>query len=71
MGLSDHNGWAILVSVAKSKGVPVLLDRRLVELIDPGLPKQPYHHETLSLSESVRERDDGRIRLSSVTAAQT
>lgn len=48
-GISDHNGWAIVVSVAVRDGAPVLLDRRRVELIDPGLPNQPYHHETLGL----------------------
>ena len=39
-GIYDHAGWAIVVCVAGSK----LLDKRRVELVDPGLPSLPHHH---------------------------
>lgn len=42
VGVSDHGGWAILVT-AQSDGT--LLDRRRVELIDDALPGLPHHHE--------------------------
>src|SRR3569833_2438740 len=42
VGVSDHGGWAVLVT-ADSKGA--LLDRRRVELVDEGLPKIPHHSE--------------------------
>lgn len=42
IGVSDHGGWAVLVTVA---GDGTLLDRRRVELVDEGLPKLPHHHE--------------------------
>jgi len=42
IGVSDHGGWAVLVTVA-SDGT--LLDRRRVELVDEGLPKIPHHSE--------------------------
>ena len=42
IGVSDHGGWAVLVTVA-SDGT--LLDRRRAELVDEGLPKIPHHSE--------------------------
>jgi hypothetical protein len=42
IGVSDHGGWAVLVTVA---GDGTLLDRRRVELVGEGLPKIPHHSE--------------------------
>ena len=42
IGISDHGGWAILVT-ATADGT--LLDRRRVELVDADLPKIPHHSE--------------------------
>ena len=42
IGVSDHGGWAVLVTVAADG---TLLDRRRVELIDEDLPKIPHHSE--------------------------
>ena len=42
VGISDHGGWAILVTIAKDG---TLLDRRRVELVDDDLPALPHHHE--------------------------
>ncbi|HVR46536.1 MAG TPA: hypothetical protein VMT95_07895 [Candidatus Binatia bacterium] len=42
IGVSDHGGWAILVTVARDG---TLLDRRRVELVDDTLPGIPHHHE--------------------------
>lgn len=60
VGVSDHGGWAILVT-ADADGA--LLDRRRVELVDQGLPKIPHHSEgqhlpldqAVALVERVRE----------------
>jgi hypothetical protein len=46
IGVSDHNGWAVLVTVAADGR---LLDRRRVELIDADLPRMPHHHEAQTL----------------------
>lgn len=46
VGVSDHGGWAVLVTVA---GDGRLLDRRRVDLVDEQLPKIPYHHEAQRL----------------------
>jgi hypothetical protein len=42
IGVSDHGGWALLVTVARDG---TLLDRRRVELVDDDLPALPHHHE--------------------------
>jgi len=46
IGVSDHGGWAVLVTAA---GDGTLLDRRRVELVDDHLPKIPHHSEGQSL----------------------
>jgi hypothetical protein len=59
IGVSDHGGWAVLVTVARDG---TLLDRRRVELVGEGLPKLPHHSqgqglpldETVELVERVR-----------------
>ena len=52
IGVSDHGGWAVLVTVGRDG---TLLDRRRVELVDKGLPKIPHHSECqrLPLDEAV------------------
>lgn len=52
VGVADHAGWAILVTVNRDG---VALDRRRVELVEEGLPVMPHHHEgqKLPLAEAV------------------
>ncbi len=42
IGVSDHGGWAVLVTAALDG---TLRDRRRVELVDDHLPAIPHHHE--------------------------
>ena len=42
VGVSDHGGWAVLVTMTRDG---TLLDRRRVELVDETLPGLPHHHE--------------------------
>jgi hypothetical protein len=68
IGVSDHGGWAVLITIA-SDGT--LLDRRRVELVDEGLPKIPHHSEgqalplveAVALVERVRKSAERRARL--------
>ena len=46
VGVADHAGWAILVTV---DGAGRFVDRRRVELVDDELPKMPYHHDAQGL----------------------
>jgi hypothetical protein len=53
IGVSDHGGWAVLVTVAPDG---TLLDRRRVDLVHAGLPKLPHHSEgqRLPIDEAVK-----------------
>jgi hypothetical protein len=42
IGIAHHLGWAIAVTATPDHEV---VDRRRIELIEPGLPAAPIHHE--------------------------
>lgn len=63
-GISDHYGRAELVTLTRRDRAPAILDRRSVELIDPGLPAAPYHHEALEMPIEGAERLIERTRRS-------
>jgi hypothetical protein len=42
LGIAHHLGWAVAVTASPDHEV---VDRRRVELIEPGLPAAPIHHE--------------------------
>ncbi len=68
IGVSDHGGWAVLVTVTREG---TLLDRRRVELVDDTLPSLPHHHEgqllpmdrAVTLVERVRVSAEGHAVL--------
>jgi len=76
IGVSDHGGWAVLVTVA-SDGM--LLDRRRVELVDQDLPKIPHHSEgqrlpldaAVALVERVRASAERHAKLVLDAVAKT
>jgi hypothetical protein len=41
LGIAHHFGWAVVVSASADHAV---VDRRRIELIEPGLPAAPIHH---------------------------
>ncbi len=50
------------VTVTASRGLPVVVDRRRIELIEPGVPSQPYHHETVAMRLPDAEKLVVRVR---------
>jgi hypothetical protein len=62
LGVADHSGWAVCVTVAATRGLAVVVDRRRVDLIEPGVPSQPYHHETVGMPLADAERLVIRVR---------
>ena len=42
VGIAHHLGWAVVVTAADDHRVA---DRRRIELIEPGMPAAPVHHE--------------------------
>jgi hypothetical protein len=61
IGVSDHGGWAVLVTVARDG---TLLDRRRVELVDESLPSLPHHHEGQLLATNAAVDLVERVRAS-------
>lgn len=64
VGVADHGGWAILVSVAAVDGAAVVVDRRRVPTIEKGVPSQPYHHDTLAMPDGEAEQLVRRVKKS-------
>ena len=64
MSVAEHTGWAHLVCVAASGPVPAVIARRRVTLIDPGLPKMPYEHESVGMKEDEANALIARVRRS-------
>jgi hypothetical protein len=64
-GTYDHAGWAVVVCVADGR----VVDRRRIELIEPGLPCFAYHHgaQGLPIDEGVALVE--RVRASAVRCA--
>jgi hypothetical protein len=46
VGVSDHAGWAVLVTVDAAGR---LIDRRRITLVEDGLPVMPHHHDAQRL----------------------
>ncbi|UDY35142.1 hypothetical protein [Dermatobacter hominis] len=42
VGIAHHLGWAVVVTATDDH---VVVDRRRIELVGPGLPPAPVHHE--------------------------
>ena len=61
VGVSDHAGWAVLITVARDG---TIFDRRRVELLEAGLPCMPHHHDAQALPVSEAEELIERVRLS-------
>src|SRR5215217_7097357 len=61
IGVSDHGGWAVLVTVASDGS---LLDRRRIELVDEDLPKIPHHSEAQALPLDEATALIERVRIS-------
>ena len=59
-----------MVCVSVKGGSPEVIDRRRVELIEPGLPKQPYEHETVGMSAAEAERLVQEVRDSAAHCAE-
>lgn len=64
VGISDHSGWAWLISVGLAEGKPRIIDRRRVETLDQGLPNQPHHHEAVEISLPEAEALVARVKAS-------
>ena len=50
VGIAHHLGWAVAVTASEDH---VVVDRRRIELIEPGMPTAPIHHEGKALDDAA------------------
>lgn len=66
VGVSDHAGWAAVVTVGDDARV---VDRRRVELVERGVPVMPYHHDAQGLPPAEAEALVARVTRSAEVSA--
>jgi hypothetical protein len=67
LGIAHHLGWAAAVTASADHRV---VDRRRIELIEPGLPSAPIHHrEGKLLDDAATAALVAKVRASAVRAA--
>jgi hypothetical protein len=66
VGVSDHGGWAVLVTAARDG---TLLDRRRVELVSEDLPALPHHSQGQRLPINTAVELVERVRVSAESHA--
>jgi len=66
LGIADHFGWAIAVTASADHEV---VDRRRIELIEPGLSAAPIHYESRRLDVAATAALVADVRASVVRAA--
>jgi hypothetical protein len=65
VGIADHLGWAIAVTAS---GEHEVVDRRRIELIEPGLSAAPIHYESRRLDVAATATLVAKVRASVVRA---
>jgi hypothetical protein len=66
VGIAHHLGWAVAVTASADYHV---VDRRRIELIQPGMPAAPIHHEGKPLDDAAASELVARVRVSVARAA--
>jgi len=61
VGIAHHFGWAVVVTASADHQV---VDRRRIELIEPGVPAAPIHHEGKPLDDAAASELVARVRAS-------
>jgi hypothetical protein len=64
VGIAHHLGWAVAVTASAGD----VVDRRRIELIEPGMPAAPIEHEARSLDEDDAARMVTEVRASVLRA---
>ena len=68
VGIADHLGWAVAVTADDDHRV---VDRRRIELVEPGVPNMPIHHDskTLDLAATAELLDEVRASVVRATTS--
>lgn len=65
VGIAHHFGWAVAVTASADHRV---VDRRRIELVEPGTPMAPIHHEGKDLDDEAVAEMVARVRASAARA---
>jgi hypothetical protein len=65
LGIAHHLGWAVAVTASGDHRV---VDRRRIELVEPGRPAAPIHHEGRGLDDAAVAKLVAMVRASAVRA---
>jgi hypothetical protein len=65
LGIAHHLGWAVAVTASAGHEV---VDRRRIELLEPGMPAAPVEHEAKALDDHEAARMVAEVRASAVRA---
>jgi hypothetical protein len=65
LGVAHHLGWAVVVTASADHQVA---DRRRIELVEPGVPTAPIHHEGKPLDDDAITGLVAKVRASAVRA---
>ena len=68
VGVADHFGWAVAVTVSDDHEV---VDRRRIELVEPGVCAAPVHYEARNLDDDALAALVAEVRSSVARAAST
>jgi hypothetical protein len=66
VGIADHLGWAVAVTASDDHEV---VDRRRIELVEPGVAMAPIHHEGKPLDDAAAATLVAKVRASARRAA--
>lgn len=66
LGIAHHLGWAVAVTASADHQV---VDRRRIELVEPGMPSAPIEHEGKPLDDAGAAALVAKVRASAVRAA--
>lgn len=65
LGIVHHFGWAVAVTASADH---VVIDRRRIELVEPGTPTAPIHHDGTHLADDAAAVLVAEVRESAVRA---
>jgi hypothetical protein len=65
LGIAHHFGWAVAVTATADHRV---VDRRRIELIEPGTPAAPIHHDGKDLDDTTAAALVAQVRASATRA---
>ncbi len=66
LGIAHHLGWAVAVTASADHRV---VDRRRIELVEPGVPAAPIHHDGKPLDDTAAAALVATVRASAARAA--